>query len=684
MIVVRYPRCGGGAAWRDRAFPGREASREIFLIIAWKSLPAGAVRSGGIFKAVQVFRHLVRITDTPSRAANNALAVKAIGAASIRIVALSRLGDTLRNVRPGTLPRDPSSWQSRSDRLMTAAKVMLVAFILTSFALAQNGRDESCPRAAPGSLVSSPQEIKSSNGVLAVALSLRNEISRDGQLRYCYVDQNGNLAPTLRVNPGDLLILNLKNELVSHSPAMKSSGPPRRTPCLSWDMQSASTNLHFHGLMIPPSCHEDDVLNTLILPGLPAYEYRVRIPRTQPPGLYWYHPHPHGHSEEQVLGGASGALIVEGIERFHPELAGLPERLLVIRDQTRTNVVVDSAPKPPSKDLSVNYVPVPYPDYPPSIIKMRPSQRELWRVLNASADTFLDLHLLTNGRWQTLGLVSLDGVPLGYEQVGEKGSAESDQVHWTLSIPLPPGGRAEFLFDGPPQGGWSQLLTAGVDTVPVHDEDDPTVVAPPANTESIPDDDYTPPRWIVKIVAEPDAPQATDALPRPSSAVQRSPLAPLKSVHPRRTRSLYFSEKVLDPENPRASTVFYLTEEGHRPAPFDPTATPNITVRQGDVEDWILENRSQEAHTFHIHQTHFIVLERENSAVAENYLRDTVELPYWDGVSPHYPSVKLRMDFRDPAIVGTFPYHCHILQHEDGGMMGTIRVRGRSDSLAKK
>jgi len=102
VIVVRYPRCGGGAAWRDRAFPGREASREIFLIIAWKSLPAGAVRSGGIFKAVQVFRHLVRITDTPSRAANNALAVKAIGAASIRIVALSRLGDTLRNVRPGS------------------------------------------------------------------------------------------------------------------------------------------------------------------------------------------------------------------------------------------------------------------------------------------------------------------------------------------------------------------------------------------------------------------------------------------------------------------------------------------------------------------------------------------------------------------------------------------------------
>jgi len=50
-------------------------------------------------------------------------------------------------------------------------------------------------------------------------------------------------------------------------------------------------------------------------------------------------------------------------------------------------------------------------------------------------------------------------------------------------------------------------------------------------------------------------------------------------------------------------------------------------------------------------------------------------VPYWDGRSAQFPSVKLRMDFRDPEIVGTFPYHCHILQHSDGGMMGLIEVR---------
>ena len=102
---------------------------------------------------------------------------------------------------------------------------------------------------------------------------------------------------------------------------------------------------------------------------------------------------------------------------------------------------------------------------------------------------------------------------------------------------------------------------------------------------------------------------------------------------------------------------------------------PDITVRAGTVEDWIIENRAHEAHVFHIHQLHFQVMERDGQNVNEPLLRDTVDVPYWDGKSPHYPSVKLRMDFRNRNIVGTFVYHCHILEHEDGGMMGSIRVK---------
>jgi FtsP/CotA-like multicopper oxidase with cupredoxin domain len=97
-------------------------------------------------------------------------------------------------------------------------------------------------------------------------------------------------------------------------------------------------------------------------------------------------------------------------------------------------------------------------------------------------------------------------------------------------------------------------------------------------------------------------------------------------------------------------------------------------VHAGDVEDWIIENRTLELHAFHIHQTHFQLLELNGIPVEEPFLYDTVNVPYWKEKMRAYPSVKVRMDFRSPSIVGTFAYHCHLLEHQDGGMMGLIRV----------
>jgi hypothetical protein len=62
-----------------------------------------------------------------------------------------------------------------------------------------------------------------------------------------------------------------------------------------------------------------------------------------------------------------------------------------------------------------------------------------------------------------------------------------------------------------------------------------------------------------------------------------------------------------------------------------------------------------------------------------------VNVTYWDGKSRQYPSVKLRMDFRDPQIaLGLSLYHCHLLEHEDGGMMGTIRVLPKGIPRARR
>ena len=327
-------------------------------------------------------------------------------------------------------------------------KLPLIAIVGLSIApshanLYAQSVSEPCPRPVPGSTVPEPEDLRSTNGVLKVEFTVHDSKQSDGSTRYCYIDAKGRESPTLRVRPGDLVILSLKNDLANLGAGAAATGQPHmhggneksENPCTSGVMAHSSTNLHFHGLTIPPVCHQDDVLKTSIQPGDPPFEYRFRIPENQPPGLYWYHPHLHGFTKEQMLGGASGAIVVEGIERADHAVAGLPERVLIIRDQDLLNPnAPPSKSEPvipkmlfdrdgdaantgtgfgkPAKDLSINFVPVPYPDYPPASIEMRPDEQQLWRVVNASEITYLNLELLIGHTPQPLGLVALDGVPL--------------------------------------------------------------------------------------------------------------------------------------------------------------------------------------------------------------------------------------------------------------------------------
>ena len=140
-------------------------------------------------------------------------------------------------------------------------------------------------------------------------------------------------------------------------------------------------------------------------------------------------------------------------------------------------------------------------------------------------------------------------------------------------------------------------------------------------------------------------------------------------------RKVYFSEVLSDPTDPSSPTNFYITVDGQTPTLFDPDNPPAIVTTQGSVEDWTIENRAMENHEFHIHQLHFLLLAQNGVAVSDGQYLDTINVPYWTGEGP-YPSVTLRMDFRGPD-VGDFVYHCHILAHEDGGMMAIIRVKPR-------
>ena len=545
-----------------------------------------------------------------------------------------------------------------------------------------------CVRPQPGSVVLQPADLRSKNGVLKVDLTIHDSAESDGSIRYCYIDKHGDESPTLRAKPGDLVIIRLKNDLTNPHPgvAMPAHAPMKmgekygEKPCTpGTTMTATSTNLHFHGLTIPPTCHQDDVLTTSIPAGARPFEYKFRIPENEPPGLYWYHPHIHGFAETEVLGGASGALIVQGIERADSALAGLPEQVLVIRDRDllHPNAPPDKSepviPKmffdhdgdaantgtgfgKPAKDLSINFVPVPYPSYQPAIMKMKPGERQLWRVLNASAITYLNLEVLFRRVPQPLGLVALDGVPLNLNE------GPHDFVDWQTHLGIPPGARVEFIVKGPPQGETGLLVTKTVDTGPGGEND--------------------PNRTIAMIEVSPTAPEPPSVLSASPKPLPRPTLPWLGSVKPVRTRMLYFSEKLSDPNNPASATEFYITVDGQTPKPFDPNSgIPNIIAKQGTVEDWIIENRSDELHAFHIHQLHFLLLDYMGRPVNEPFLRDTVNVPYYNGRSFEYPSVRLRMDFRDPNIVGTFVYHCHLLEHEDKGMMGTIRVEPPDASL---
>jgi FtsP/CotA-like multicopper oxidase with cupredoxin domain len=527
-----------------------------------------------------------------------------------------------------------------------------------------------CPDLSAGSTITAPVDLFSQNGVLEVTLNLQTDVDAAGRQRYCYVTSNGLLSPTLRVNPGDTLLIHFYNQLpaglapvvpevmpnmasmAQASPKAASAGmqvtlhdTSNDSPCNGGAMSASVSNLHFHGLNVTPVCHSDEVVNTLVQPGQ-EFDYSVQIPANEPSGLYWYHPHPHGFSEGQVQGGATGAIIVEGIQQANTSLVGLPEQTLVLRDllvplseQNDTNV--------PAWDISLDNVPVNFPAYTPALLPVAPNQQQLWRVLNSAADTIFNLQYVVGGTAQQLTVVAIDGVPI------TGGSIQQN------SVLLPPGSRAEFVVTTPALGKSAQLVTNYVNTGP--------------------DGDYDPTRPIADVVASTSAP--TLPILQPVSA--SSPAAAVKAkvrrfsslfqTTPVAQRNLYFSEQLQDPTDPNSPTTFFITQQGMTPAAYTMGQDPNIIVHSGTVEDWVIQNHALEDHIFHIHQIHFQVMAVNGVAVNDPAIRDTYDIPYWTGQGA-YPSITVRMDFRDPNIVGTFVYHCHILQHEDSGMMGAIEV----------
>jgi FtsP/CotA-like multicopper oxidase with cupredoxin domain len=544
-------------------------------------------------------------------------------------------------MKPGTFPV--------SRRLASAALIFAIAEIC---GFAQTSSP--CPRFPVGSSITAPQDLFSERGVLQVSFTYQTTIDQNGNVLFCFMTESGSESPTLHVRPGDRLLITLTNDVpaaalsaaMAAMPGMTVSGTASNT-CGAVTMTASSVNIHYHGTNTPPTCHQDEVIRTMINSG-ETFQYDVQFPPDEPPGLYWYHPHIHGIAETAVQGGASGALIVEGIQNVNPELAGLPQEILIIRDNP-----VPGNPTPggsiPSWDLSLNYVPVAYPAFTPAVIQMKPSEKQFWRVLNASADTIIDLQLQYDGNLQPLEVVALDGVPTGSQDGTSRGKSITE-----TDILLAPAARAEFIVTGPSSSVRNAtLVTLNIDTGP--------------------DGDNDPARPIAAIKASDTAPEPPLSIPFPSELPHKQRFAELDRERPTAERKLYFSEVLSDPTNPSSQTNFFITVDGQTPALFSPDNPPAIVTTQGSVEDWTIENRSMEIHEFHIHQIHFLLMEQNGVQVKNGQYLDMIQVLYWSGSGP-YPNVKVRMDFRGP-LIGDFVYHCHILGHEDNGMMAIIRVK---------
>jgi hypothetical protein len=312
-----------------------------------------------------------------------------------------------------------------------------------------------CPRYSSSIVIPQPPNLFSKNGKLSTDMTYFNR-DDEKETIFCYMSSyssSGLQSPTLRLYPNDTLDITLRNcfsegyTTISSVPMLLNTSHP----CGSTFLTKTSTNLHFHGFVVPAICHIDLVVSNVI-----NYneEYRIRftipdIP-TQRPGLYWYHPHIHKTTDTTVRGGASGAVIIEGIENIQPLVGGLPEQVLIFRDTTRPGI------------FSMNYVSIitaankagKTPSFP--TLTVRPNEKQFWRILNAASGTFFYFQLEYHGIIQSFDVVSVDGFPL-YLKDDENGKHPERNLYTTNALLIAPASRYELIIKTPKFGDIAYL-----------------------------------------------------------------------------------------------------------------------------------------------------------------------------------------------------------------------------------
>ncbi|CAN5212472.1 multicopper oxidase family protein [soil metagenome] len=428
--------------------------------------------------------------------------------------------------------------------------------------------------------------------------------------------RNGALSLDLRVEEQPVLIGNTSVQAMTYGGSLP--GPtlvvtPGDILSIKLDNRlSNPTNLHTHGLHVSPEGRSDNVLRRIDAGTSGQYQYA--IPSDHPPGVFWYHPHHHGMAADQVFGGLYGAIIVQDPARI--EVA--QERILIISDMTFDAAGQISSPSPMDKMNGREGSTLLLNGQVGATLAAHPGDRERWRIVNACTSRYLDLRL--DG--QRLQLLGNDSGRL----------AEPRPVQQLL---LAPGNRADVLVTM--AQGTSSLRTVAVDRG--------SSGGMGSASASFPSDLAT--LTVAGVATSPAPAVATQAAPRD-----------LRTVNADTSRTLTLAMPM---GGMGGSGSGGFTIDGRS---FDPSRIDQH-VRGGAVEEWTIVNTSPMDHPFHLHVWPMQVLRVGSETIGPAVWQDVVNIPARS-------SSKVRIAFQD--FTGTSVFHCHVLDHEDQGMMGLIAV----------
>jgi FtsP/CotA-like multicopper oxidase with cupredoxin domain len=382
------------------------------------------------------------------------------------------------------------------------------------------------------------------------------------------------------------------------------------------------TNIHTHGLHVSPNSPADNVL--LAIEPHHRYQYEYDIPADHPAGTLWYHAHYHPLTDEQVFGGLFGALVVRGKLDELPGVAGHRERVLIISQiQIKDHAIV------PGPDSSLSQqVTLVNGQYQPTI-QIAPGEIQRWRILNATS-VFYRLQL--DGH--PFHTIAIDGNALAVTEPGDV-------------LEIPPGARFDVLIQAGSERTY-ELRSLSWESFGLYYTTGMTPV----------------PQTIVRMVSQGRQASGQGDLP-----TQLLPFQDLRDVPVDRRRVIRIAEREPRGVGPNSKFSYYVDgrqfQHGENPV--------GQTMLLGTTEEWEFVNLTYEPHPIHIHINPFQVVAVNGNAVTELHYRDTAKLP-------PFGSLTIRHQFLD--FTGVFVWHCHILFHEDQGMMQLLKVVATKDELA--